>query len=294
VPVAYSSVSPEYFEVLGVAIVHGRAFAPAETTHEAGVVVVSETVARQLWPMADPVGRSLHLEPQSDPDPQRPAAAPPLRPFTVIGVSRDVPGFRFSAFEESAVYLPASPEDAGSALVLRVAGDPEPARRAVVARLTAVDPNAVAAITLRTAAGMESYFLQLGFYMTLALGGLAIVLTLSGVFSVLSYLVEQRRSEVGLRMALGATSRQVGELVLRQSLRPVGFGLLAGSGLAAAIAIVLRSMPGAETISEIIHVLDPVAYAGTVVIIVVACAAAGLVPALRAARIDPMTSLRQQ
>jgi ABC-type antimicrobial peptide transport system permease subunit len=70
--------------------------------------------------------------------------------------------------------------------------------------------------------------------------------------------------------------------------------LLAGSGLAAAIAIVLRSMPGAETISEIVHVLDPVAYAGTVVIIVVACAAAGLVPALRAARIDPMTSLRQQ
>ena len=85
---------------------------------------------------------------------------------------------------------------------------------------------------MRTMARMETYLLQIAFWLTLVLGGLALVLTLSGLFSVLSYLVEQRRKEIGVRMALGATTRDVAGLVLSQSVRPVGFGLIAGSGLA--------------------------------------------------------------
>ena len=125
------------------------------------------------------------------------------------------------------------------------------------------------------------------------MAGLALALTVSGLFSVLSYVVEQRAKEIGVRMALGATTRNVAGLVLSQSLRPVGIGLAAGGGLAAALAIVLMATPAASEIGGIVHVFDPVAYAASLLVIVTACVLAASVPALRAARIDPIATLRK-
>ena len=142
-------------------------------------------------------------------------------------------------------------------------------------------------------AGMGAYILQIAFWVTVFLGGLALALTVSGLFSVLSYLVEQRAKEIGVRMALGATTRAIAVLVLWQSVRPVGFGLLAGGGLAAALAIVLISTPVASEIGNTIRVLDPLAYAASLLIIVTSCVVAASVPALRAARIDPIATLRK-
>ena len=142
-------------------------------------------------------------------------------------------------------------------------------------------------------AGMGAYILQIVFVVTLVLGGLALALTVSGLFSVLSYLVEQRAKEIGVRMALGATTRGIAVLVLWQSVRPVGFGLLAGGGLAAAVAIVLRSTPAASEIGNTVRVLDPLAYAASLLVIVTSCVVAASVPALRAARIDPIATLRK-
>ncbi len=142
-------------------------------------------------------------------------------------------------------------------------------------------------------ARMETYLLQIAFWLTLVLGGLALVLTLLGLFSVLSYLVEQRRKEIGVRMALGATTRNVGRLVLAQSVRPVGFGHVAGGSLAGALGIVLMATPAASQIGDIVHVFDPAAYAASMLCFVAACALAALIPALRAARIDPIATLRQ-
>ena len=113
---------------------------------------------------------------------------------------------------------------------------------------------------MRTLARMATYFLQIAFWLTLVLGGLALVLTVSGLFSVLSYLVEQRTKEIGVRIALGATTRNIGTLVLSQSMRPVGVGLLAGGGLAVALGIALLATPVAAQIGAIVRVLDPVAY----------------------------------
>jgi ABC-type antimicrobial peptide transport system permease subunit len=110
----------------------------------------------------------------------------------------------------------------------------------------------------------------------------------------LSYLVEQRTKEIGVRMALGATSPDVGNHVLSQSIRPVACGLLAGSALAAALGIVLMATPAAEQITAIVRVFDPVAYAASLLGIVTACALAALIPAWRATRIDPIDSLRQE
>ena len=96
-----------------------------------------------------------------------------------------------------------------------------------------------------------------------------------------------------MRMALGATTRAIVVLVLSQSVRPVGFGLLAGGGLAAAVAIVLMSTPAAAEIGNTVRVFDPLAYAASLLVIVTSCVAAASIPALRAARVDPIATLRQ-
>jgi ABC-type antimicrobial peptide transport system permease subunit len=139
---------------------------------------------------------------------------------------------------------------------------------------------------------MGTYLLQLGFWVTVVLGGLALVLTVSGLFSVLSYVVEQQAKEIGVRMALGATTRNVAGLVLSQSILPVGIGLAAAGGLAAAVAIVLLATPVASEIGDL-DILDPVAYGASVLVIVPSCMLAVSVPALRAGRIDPIATLRK-
>jgi putative ABC transport system permease protein len=115
----------------------------------------------------------------------------------------------------------------------------------------------------------------------------------SGVFSVLSYVVEQQTKEIGVRMALGAGTRNVVRLIMSQSVRPVGIGLAVGGGLAAAVAIVLMTTPIAAEISGDINVFDPAAYGASLLVIVGSCALAVSVPALRAARIDPIATLRK-
>jgi ABC-type antimicrobial peptide transport system permease subunit len=126
------------------------------------------------------------------------------------------------------------------------------------------------------------------------LGGLALLLTVSGLFSVLSYLVEQRTREIGVRIALGASSRKVTQLMLAQTTRPVLFGLLAGAGLAASLARLVLATELGAMIATIVHVTDPVAYLASLLVIVVACLCAAWIPASRAAQVDPMKTLRQE
>jgi predicted permease len=294
--ITYRLVSPEYFGVLGIPVVRGRAFTPAERTSNLPLAVVSETTAGSMWPNADPIGQTIRLDPghQSDsPRSDEPAFDP--QTFTVVGVVRDVAGLRIARFEETVVYVPTNPTMPGTSLVARVHGDPESARQALSNRLTTIDPDmARQIVTMRTLARVDTYFLQVAFWLTIVLGGLALVLTLSGLFSVLSYLVEQRTREIGVRMALGATGRDVTRLILTQLLRPVGIGLFVGGGSAAALAIVLVATPAVAGVGEIVHVLDPVAYAVSVLIVTAACLMAGAIPATRAARLDPMKTLRQE
>jgi putative ABC transport system permease protein len=294
-PVGQVAVSPEYFDVLGIAVVSGRGFTQAERTEQAGVVVLSETIAHQLWPNGDAIGQVVRLEappssssgtPSSSAEAPSSKAEPSSRTVTVVGVVRDP-----AASSSLGVYLPTGPESPETSLYLRVRGNPEQARQALLERLTSIDPGLII-ITLRAMAGMGTYLLQLGFWLTVVLGGLALGLTVSGLFSVLSYVVEQQAKEIGVRMALGATTSHVARLVLSQSIRPVGIGLAAGGGLAAAVAIVLMATPLAAEIGSL-NVLDPVAYAAGVLVIVTSCVAAVSVPALRAAHIDPIATLRK-
>jgi ABC-type antimicrobial peptide transport system permease subunit len=142
-------------------------------------------------------------------------------------------------------------------------------------------------------AGMQTYVLRIAFWLAVVLGGLALVLTVSGLFSVLSYVVEQRSKEIGVRMALGASTRNVAALVLLQSLRPVAIGLLAGGGLAAGLAMVLMATSAASEIGGWVQLFDPLAYGASLLIVVTSCLLAVAVPAIRATLIDPIATLRR-
>ena len=300
-PIDQIAVSPEYFDVLDIDVVSGRGFTQTERTAEAGVAIVTDTVARRLWPTRDAVGQVVRLQPQKSESPAAPSlssaearGAKTERAFIVVGVVRDVNGpLASDLFPSYAVYLPTDPESPGTSLTIRVRGDLEQTRQALLERLTRVDPGLGQINSMRTMAGMQTYILRIAFWVAVVLGGLALVLTVSGLFSVLSYIVEQRAKDIGVRMALGATTSNVAGLVLSQSFRPVGIGLVAGGGLAAALAIVLMATPMAAEIGNLVHVFDPVAYVASLLVIVSSCVVAASVPALRAARIDPIATLRK-
>jgi hypothetical protein len=379
--VTYQFVSPEYFGVLGIDLVRGRGFATTERNASAAVAIVSETVARQLWPGLEPVGQVLRLDvdaasnastagnagnrgtaghtstpgnasaansvgaagntgvagnpgvagntgvvggaggtgvaggtraamgtnsassarnannPGNASNPPREKDDPVLlsRTVVVIGVARDVAGFRLGGMRlaGAGVYVPIAPEAARTSLQIRVRGDADRARRVLAERFDAIDPNLATIGTLRTLATMEAFLLGIPFWLTLVLGALALILTLSGLFSVLSYLVEQRTREIGIRIALGATSRGIGFLVLWQSAGPVALGMLLGGGLTASLGIALLATPAAEQIGSTLRLFDPIAYAISLLSIVIACVCAALIPARRAGRIDPVAALRQ-
>ena len=289
-------VSREYFAVHDIALVRGRTFSDSERNPDVAVAVVSESIARQLWPGGEAVGQVVRIEPDATKVTQ-PPNDPPLasRSVVVVGVARDVKGLQIGDVRVAGagVYMPIDAETPKTSLTMRVRGDAERARYALVDRLAAIDPNMGEVSSLETVRRGAEYLLGIPFWLTLGLGALALLLTLSGLFSVLSYLVEQRTREIGVRMALGATRRRIGALVLLQSARPVGAGLLLGGTLTAGIGAALLATPAAGMIGSVVHLFDPAAYAVSLLCTVTACTCAALVPAMRAARINPVAALKQ-
>ena len=147
----YKFVSAEYFDVLGIPIVAGRGFSDVERSSDLAIAIVNQKTAQALWPGGNAVGQTVQVEP--DPNSKR-GDEPPLlaRTFTVVGVARDVPGFRMGNFDQAGVYVPTNATVAKTSLVARVHGDPEQARQRLLDRLTLVDPNMGQVITMKTVA----------------------------------------------------------------------------------------------------------------------------------------------
>jgi predicted permease len=288
----YRLVSPEYFDLLGINLIRGRLFAPEERSPAAGVVVISDAVAQRVWPNHDPLGQMIRLDATTEENGDPPV---PRQLFAVIGVVRDVhSALTMPSFAYSGIYLPIGAEQPKTSLVLRVHGNPDTARRTLLDALTKVDPALGEITTMRMMARLEGAVLEVIFWIAVMLSSLAMALTVSGLFSVLSYLVEQRRKEIGVRMAIGAAPRDIVRLVVSQSMRPIAIGVLAGGGLAAVTAIVLLSLPAAEMLGATVHAFDPLAYVVSLTVIVATCLIAAFIPARRAARISPIATLRAE
>jgi predicted permease len=275
--IASNKVSPEYFTVFEIPIVRGRNFSAEESRTAAPTAIVSESTAQQFWPNQDAAGRSLRVGPDQ-------------RVVTVIGIARDeISRWLTKGDDKTLVYFPASPRTAGSKLFVRVHGDAEAARRKLDANLTALDPNALSEIhrlQIQEWVTEDTYSFQVAYWMSSAIGILALLLTLSGIYGVLSYIVSQRTKEIGIRMAMGATSRAVTGLVLRQSMRLAIIGAFVGGMLAMGMSKILAS------VLVMINTFDVAAYISGVALVLAACAAAAYFPSRRASRIDPLTTLR--
>jgi putative ABC transport system permease protein len=282
---AYRFASPEFFSVFDIPLRTGRRFTPAESVSGAAVAIVSQTAARRLWPSGDAIGQSLRIVTNG---------GKPGQPFQlhsrveVVGIAGDIAtGYGDSHSDKTAIYLPASAQDRGSVLVARVSGDTEVARRTIDAALTAVNPGSVEHIhRMQELVVGRTYPLRVAYWLSAMVGGLALLLTISGIYGLLSYMVTQRAQEMGIRIALGARAHVVTGLVLRQSLRLATVGLAIGALMAVGASRVLASR------LVKMNTFDAAAFGWGILLVLITCIAAAAVPALRATRIDPAGSLR--
>lgn len=264
-------VSANYFEVLGVPLLAGRMPAPDSAGRE---VVLTQLAATLLWPHERPIGKTFATGLDARQAVTR----------TVVGLVRDLPT-RSVVESEPAAY---SMTDHFRPLFLVRSHDP-----GVVSRIRTIaqslDP--VATVSARPLTGMIAdslFFARIGSQIAWSIGAIGLLLATIGAFGVFAYAVEERRREVGIRMALGARAPQVVALVLRNTQTTVAIGLAVGMVLAGAAAPLLRSyLYGLSP-------YDPIAYAQVAVILAGAAALATWLPARRATRVDPAEALRAE
>jgi predicted permease len=282
----YSVVTPEYFSLLGLRILAGRAFDDAEAADRAGVVIVSASAARRFWPDRDPIGQTLAVPPQ-DRAFERLAR---YRVARVVGVVSDaVPGaMNISPAQAIAYYPRALGTGSGFQLLLVGVGTEVNAGRAHIERLLAgVDSGNVQGMhTLDESLALQVYPFRALNWIATGLGVTALLLTIFGVSGVMAYAVAQRRKEFGIRMALGATASSLVGNVLRQSLR------LAVTGVAVGVALALAVSRISAGVMYNIDAFAPAGYFAGIAIVLVACVVAAYGPSTAAARIDPVEALR--
>jgi predicted permease len=269
----YNRVSPEYFRMLDIPIVRGRNFSAAEAAGNLPVVILSVATTERLWPRADPLGRVMLVD---------------GRNVQVIGVARDIVTCCVPYGKDpSLIYLPSTPAAPGNSLLVRVHGDVEIVRHDLVARVSAIAPGAILEEhPLDQYRALATYPFRAASWIGCAVAGLALLLTLSGIYGVLSYVVTQRTKEIGIRVALGATTSGVTRLVLGQSVRLAAIGIAIGVGIAAGISRLVT----AEMI--FLRGFDALSYGAGIAIVLCVAIAAAWFPSRRAAGIDPITNLR--
>jgi putative ABC transport system permease protein len=289
----HRSVSAGYFELMDIHAKDGRTFSDWDTAGSARVAIVNETLARQLWPGEPAVGKRIALDFEAlrfyrDRAPQLDLQAGWRE---VIGVVGDVRHAALQTAPPPEAYVPATQRPVRAATVLvRAVTPPADLARGARAQVAGVDPRQPVA-NVRTLE--DSIYLSAArprsttrFLSALALVGL--LLAVIGIYSIVAHMVAARTREIGVRMALGATRRQVLWLVMRHSLAIGAAGI--GCGLVAAIALAgLLQSALVNTAPR-----DPMILAAAAMMLLAVTAAASAMPARRAMRIDPVTTLRAE
>ncbi len=278
--VNYSLVSPEYFSVLGIPIVRGRNFTPAEMNGHANVAIVMESTARKLWPGQDPLGKTFSYD---DPVYKK-------TPIEIVGVARDSHTSSLSELDPMFFYFPLRDDDQlPLKLLVHSRASADQTTKALRDIVRSIDPNVV--LELRAMdQHLEAYRSPAVLVTELAtvLGAFALLLAAIGIYSVVSYAVSRRVREIGIRVALGAGQYDVMRLVLRGAMRPVIIGMALGIAACAAVSRVLSSVLYG------VSPLDPIAYIGVTLFLLSVAVLASLLPARRATSIDPLDALRHE
>jgi predicted permease len=269
-------IGPDYFKTMGIPLVAGRETGPQDQQASLRVVVVNEAFVRRYWPGQDAVGKRLD---------QGQGWA------TVIGVAKDS-AYRDLGETPYPVVYSALRQRYSPAVTLhvRAAGDPRALTEALRSTFTGINAN-LPFLDPRTLAEhvSASTFVQfIGASMLTAFGVLALLLSAVGLYGVLSYIVSQRKREIAIRMAIGASPKSVVNLVLRQGMALALTGLVIGGGAAFAAGQLLRSQllgvsPG-----------DPITFISVALLLSTVALFACLLPAWRASRTDPAESLKAE
>jgi len=268
--------SPDYFRAMGIAFVSGQSF--TERDRQRNLAVISELAARRVWPGENPIGRRFN---RGDPDEP---------PFEVAGVVRDV---RIGLAQQPVVtaYVPYWYRNRLSMYaVLRTSADPRMLAPAVRSTVRSIDPDTVVG-EIRTMQNVVSSSVDQRRFQAMLIAGFAasaLLLSSIGIYGVVSWSVLRRRHEIGVRMALGATSGSVRRMVVAEGLRPVLAGLAAGIAVALATGRVLGSLLFG------VSPRDPWTVGGVVLVLAAVAALACYIPARRTTLADPLEALRYQ
>jgi predicted permease len=274
------AVSDDYFATAGTRLVRGRVFTKADIASAARVTIVNETTARVLWPNRDPIGACLMID-------TLPCAA-------VVGVVEDV--HRFNLKEEAAMqcYVPLGEERAlgfgGRQMFIRPRGDLATLQATLRAEMLRMNPGLsfVRMQLLQDSIDPKIRPWKLGATMFGVFGALALLVAAIGLYSVISYIVAQRTHELGVRIALGARTREIASLVLRY-----GLGL-AFVGVALGTILALNAGRWIEPLLFDTSPRDPVIFGGVAAVLLAVAVLACALPAWRASRVDPIEALRTE
>jgi len=279
--VEVTSVSPDYFKTMDVPIVTGRAFTDADRADAPRVAIVNETMARRYWPGQNAVGQTFRTR----------AGEGPL--FEIVGVAADhkvstvgeapMPFLHIARLQQPGPY---------AAVIARTRGDADALLRDMRREIHAVEPDLafVENQTMQSEVSTTLFPVKASAWLVSAVGLVAMLLAAVGLYGVVAYSVARRTREIGIRIALGADAGSVVGLVMRQGLVVCGVGLAGGGLLAAVLALVAR-----QQLTSLLYgtgLLDAVSWVGAAATLLVVSALANLVPAWRAARVDPSVALR--
>ena len=274
-----ASVDEDYFQTMEIPLVRGRAFRVTDTADAGRVAIINETMARRYWPGEDAVGKRFRRAPDEGDW------------IEIVGVARDSKVFYIVEPPQDAVYFPFRQEPRPLMVILAATSGPsvaavDPLRnvvRAIDRELPVFEAQTVETFYAARATG----FLTVATEMIGGLGVMGMALTMVGLYGLVSYSVSRRTREIGIRMAIGATYSRILTMILRQGMQPAWLGLPAGLVLS---VITARAMP---VILPTNQRSDPMLLAAIVPVLLVVIGLAALVPARRAALVNPTIALRQ-
>lgn len=284
---AQTVASDGYFEAMKIPIVKGRFFTTGDTASSTQVALVDERLAAKFWPGQDPIGRRLY-SPDSVEDVM--AITPKTKFFNVVGVVKEVQilGLATGVEPVGAYYFPLSQSPSRSVYVaMRTAVDPESVINTLRAKIAAIDAE-LPLYGVHTMVDRIDHSLisrRVPMLLAMAFATVALLLSAIGVYGVLAYQVAQRRREIGIRMALGSTAREVFGLVLRDGLKIAAAGLTVG--------LIGTYFVGQAMKSLLYNVatFDPIVIGAVAVLLTAVALAATIIPARRASRVNPLTAL---